>query len=199
MATSATTARNGLHQNHASFLERFNARQAQNRVAKQKPTLSVDEHAAHRAQLGKARFNKPRYSEQTEINVSGIFNKWRRVEGDAREPRPRNDTGLPPLHLQALQDQIMGQRARANDTASTLLAAISSGAIQARGRPELVDGERQEPKDGSIQEPKPRSKSRISYHGPFSGPCADDSSCGATIIVPSGAKAVAQAQASEEG
>src|SRR6478609_2673197 len=78
MTTSATTAGNGLHQNHASFLERFNARQAQNRAAKQKPTLSVEEHAAHRAQLGKVRFIKPRYSEQTEINVSGIFNKWRR-------------------------------------------------------------------------------------------------------------------------
>ncbi|KAJ9419892.1 hypothetical protein FOXG_15582 [Fusarium oxysporum f. sp. lycopersici 4287] len=78
MTTSATTARNGLHQCHASFLERFNARQAQSRAAKQKPTLSVEEHAAHRAQLGNVRFIKPRYSEQTEINVSGIFNKWRR-------------------------------------------------------------------------------------------------------------------------
>jgi hypothetical protein len=78
MTTSATPARNGMHQSHASFLERFNARQAQNRAAKQKPTLSVEEHAAHRAQLGNVRFIKPRYSEQTEINVSGIFNKWRR-------------------------------------------------------------------------------------------------------------------------
>lgn len=78
MTTSATTARNGLHQNHASFLERFHARQAQNRAAKQKPALSVEEHAAHRAQLGTVRFIKPKYSEQTEINVSGIFNKWRR-------------------------------------------------------------------------------------------------------------------------
>ncbi|EWZ27959.1 hypothetical protein FPRO04_13078 [Fusarium proliferatum] len=84
MTTSATTAGNGLHQNHASFLERFNARQAQNRAAKQKPTLSVEEHAAHRAQLGKVRFIKPRYSEQTEINVSGIFNKWRRYCADMK-------------------------------------------------------------------------------------------------------------------
>jgi hypothetical protein len=38
----------------------------------------VEEHAAHRAQLGNVRFIKPRYSEQNEINVSGIFNKWRR-------------------------------------------------------------------------------------------------------------------------
>ncbi|GKU11529.1 unnamed protein product [Fusarium langsethiae] len=84
MTTSATTARNGLHQNHASFLERFNARQARNRATKQKPTLSVEEHAAHRAQLGNVRFIKPRYSEQTEINVSGIFNKWRRYCADMK-------------------------------------------------------------------------------------------------------------------
>ncbi|KAI1026560.1 hypothetical protein LB503_013368 [Fusarium chuoi] len=84
MTTSATTARNGLHQNHASFLERFHARQAQNRAAKQKPALSVEEHAAHRAQLGTVRFIKPKYSEQTEINVSGIFNKWRRYCADMK-------------------------------------------------------------------------------------------------------------------
>ncbi|KAK2477167.1 hypothetical protein H9L39_12391 [Fusarium oxysporum f. sp. albedinis] len=84
MTTIATTARNGLHQDHASFLERFNARQARNRAAKQKPTLSVEEHAAHRVQLGNVRFIKPRYSEQTEINVSGIFNKWRRYCADMK-------------------------------------------------------------------------------------------------------------------
>ncbi|GKU10200.1 unnamed protein product [Fusarium langsethiae] len=84
MTTSATTARSGLHQSHASFLERFHARQAQNRAAKQKPTLSVEEHDTHRAQLGIVRFMKPRYSEQTEINVSGIFNKWKRYCADMK-------------------------------------------------------------------------------------------------------------------
>ncbi|KAL5586636.1 hypothetical protein FOBRF1_016506 [Fusarium oxysporum] len=78
MNTSAISASNGLHQTHASFLERFNARQAQDRAVRQKPTLSVEEHAAHRAHMGNVRFVKPRYSDQTKINVSGIFNKWRR-------------------------------------------------------------------------------------------------------------------------
>ncbi|KAF3352302.1 Heat shock protein, putative [Verticillium dahliae VDG1] len=68
----------GLHGNHANFVDRFNARQAQSRAARQRPTLSVEEHAAHRAQLGNVRFIKPRYSDQTEINVSGIFKKWKR-------------------------------------------------------------------------------------------------------------------------
>ncbi|KAI8658992.1 hypothetical protein NCS55_01178000 [Fusarium keratoplasticum] len=78
MATVATATRGGVHENHASFLERFHARQAQNRAARQQPTLSVEEHAAHRAQLGNVRFIKPKYSDQTEINISGIFNKWKR-------------------------------------------------------------------------------------------------------------------------
>ncbi|RSL81437.1 hypothetical protein CEP52_017198 [Fusarium oligoseptatum] len=82
MATVATATRGGLHENHASFLERFHARQAQNRAARQQPTLSVEEHAAHRAQLGNVRFIKPKYSDQTKINVSGIFNKWKRYCDD---------------------------------------------------------------------------------------------------------------------
>ncbi|RYP11049.1 hypothetical protein DL764_000277 [Monosporascus ibericus] len=72
----------GLHENHATFLQRFTARKAQNRTAKQKPTLSVKQHAVHRAQLSNVRFIKPKYSEETEINVSGIFNKWRRYCAD---------------------------------------------------------------------------------------------------------------------
>jgi hypothetical protein len=89
-ASNAVMAANedGLHENHASFVDRFNARQAQNRAAKQKPTLSVEEHAAHRAQLGNVRFIKPRYSDQTEINVSGIFKKWKRYATATTLPSP---------------------------------------------------------------------------------------------------------------
>ena len=76
--TVIAATKGGLHENHASFVDRFNARQAQNRAAKQKPTLSVKEHTAHQAQLGNVRFIKPRYSDQTEINISGIFKKWKR-------------------------------------------------------------------------------------------------------------------------
>lgn len=78
MATHSPARMSGLHKNHATFLQRFTAREAQYRVAKQKPTLSVKQHAAHRAQLSNVRFVKPKYSDQTEINVSGIFIKWKR-------------------------------------------------------------------------------------------------------------------------
>lgn len=84
MTTSAVSTSNGLQQTHASFLERFNARQAQDRAARQKPTLSVEEHAAHRAHMGNVRFIKPKYSDQTEINVSGIFTKWKRYCADMK-------------------------------------------------------------------------------------------------------------------
>ncbi|RYO79482.1 hypothetical protein DL762_008140 [Monosporascus cannonballus] len=73
-----------LHENHAAFLQRFTAREAQNRAAKQAPTLSVEQHAAHRAQLSNVRFIKPKYSEETEINISGILNKWRRYCTDMK-------------------------------------------------------------------------------------------------------------------
>jgi hypothetical protein len=86
--TVMAATKGGLHENHASFIDRFNARQAQNRTAKQKPTLSVEEHAAHRAQLGNVRFIKPRYSDQTEINVSGIFKKWKRYAAAETLPFP---------------------------------------------------------------------------------------------------------------
>ncbi|KAH7194998.1 hypothetical protein DER44DRAFT_849720 [Fusarium oxysporum] len=65
------------------FFERFNARQAQNRAAKQKPTLSVEEHAAPRA-VRQCAFHQAQYSEQAEINVSGIFNKLRRYCADIK-------------------------------------------------------------------------------------------------------------------
>ncbi|KAI0835719.1 hypothetical protein F5Y06DRAFT_305690 [Hypoxylon sp. FL0890] len=68
----------GLHEDHAAFLQRFASQEAQSRAAKQKPTLSVEQHAAHRAQLSNVRFIKPKYSEDTEINIRGILNKWKR-------------------------------------------------------------------------------------------------------------------------
>ncbi|KAM6516642.1 hypothetical protein FALCPG4_014820 [Fusarium falciforme] len=77
MIAPRSAAAPGLHENHAAFLQRFAAKEAQNRAAKQKPTLSIEEHAAHRAQMTDVRFIKPKYSDETEINVIGILNKWR--------------------------------------------------------------------------------------------------------------------------
>ncbi|KAI0526175.1 FluG domain-containing protein [Xylaria bambusicola] len=78
-----TTARR-VQENHTAFLERFAAREAQSRAAKQKSTLSVKQHASHRAQLSKVHFIKPKYSRETEINVSGIFKKWKSYCEDLR-------------------------------------------------------------------------------------------------------------------
>ncbi|EXA31395.1 hypothetical protein FOVG_17296 [Fusarium oxysporum f. sp. pisi HDV247] len=68
----------GQHENSAAFLQSFAVQENQRRAAKQKPTLSIEEHAAHRAQLTDVLFIKPKYSGETEINVSGIFRKWTR-------------------------------------------------------------------------------------------------------------------------
>jgi hypothetical protein len=69
---------NLIQESHAAFLEGFADGEAAKRAAKQKPTLSVEQHASHRAQMSKVRFIKPKYSHETEINVSGIFRKWKR-------------------------------------------------------------------------------------------------------------------------
>jgi hypothetical protein len=76
-------------EDHAAFLERFAAREAQSRAAKKKPTLSIEQHASHRAQLSNVRFIQPKYSHETEINVSGIFKKWKRYAGPQSKPRER--------------------------------------------------------------------------------------------------------------
>lgn len=73
-----------IQESHAAFLQGFAIREAENRAAKQKPKLSVEQHAAHRAQLSNVRFIKPTYSHETEINVSGIFKKWKRYCEDLK-------------------------------------------------------------------------------------------------------------------
>ncbi|CVL00269.1 uncharacterized protein FMAN_09776 [Fusarium mangiferae] len=111
-----TTARRSaatrdLHQGNVAFLESFAAKEAQRRAAKQKPTLTIEEHAAHRAQLADVLFIKPKYADETEINVTGIFRKWvrGRLESDDSKPQTRDDAGLRSLYVRTLQHQIMGQ------------------------------------------------------------------------------------------
>ncbi|EXK78553.1 hypothetical protein FOQG_16770 [Fusarium oxysporum f. sp. raphani 54005] len=66
-----------LHRNQAAFLDRFRAREEQKRIAaKQKQTLSLEQHAAHRTQLSNVLFIKPKYSDETQVNVSGVLRKW---------------------------------------------------------------------------------------------------------------------------
>ncbi|PCD28577.1 hypothetical protein AU210_011136 [Fusarium oxysporum f. sp. radicis-cucumerinum] len=78
MTAPRSAAAGGLHKNNAVFLQSFAVQEAKRRAAKQKPTLSIEEHAAHRAQLTDVLFIKPKYSGETEINISGIFRKWLR-------------------------------------------------------------------------------------------------------------------------
>jgi hypothetical protein len=58
------------------FFKTLLSRRPRRRAAKQKPTLSIEEHVVNRAQLNDVLFIKPKYSDQTEINVAGIFRKW---------------------------------------------------------------------------------------------------------------------------
>ncbi|KAK7211891.1 hypothetical protein V2G26_019069 [Clonostachys chloroleuca] len=72
------------HEGNAVFLRNFALQQAQRRATNQKPIFSIDEHAAHRAQLTDVIFIKPKYSDETEINVAGIFRKWVRYCADLK-------------------------------------------------------------------------------------------------------------------
>ncbi|RKL20511.1 hypothetical protein BFJ72_g15059 [Fusarium proliferatum] len=213
MTTSATTARNGLNQNHASFLERFNARQAQNRAAKQKPTLSVEEHAAHRAYCADMKvgewkatlenldrgttqdfllYNCERYKitswgsgneyirqfQQLYTTVNGqymdrndtkeVYKYYRSVLVPRFGHRPPNIDGKPVLNVDNLRAILTfniaydttifpGERHRIN------LAGCYQLLCYTGARPaELVDGERQKPKDVKSRKPLRTNSPRFS-------------------------------------
>ena len=60
------------------FLERFAVQELQRKNPKRLAPLSAEEHAAHREQLKGVRFIKPKYSDNSEINITGINGKWKR-------------------------------------------------------------------------------------------------------------------------
>ncbi|KAM0271864.1 hypothetical protein ACHAQH_008964 [Verticillium albo-atrum] len=62
---------------HAEFLNLVAEREAEGRVSKRPLPLSAEEHAAHRKRLESVRFIKPKYADETEINVAGILGKWK--------------------------------------------------------------------------------------------------------------------------
>ncbi|KAH7121977.1 FluG domain-containing protein [Dactylonectria estremocensis] len=53
-------------------------RQALKSTTQRPAPLSAQEHAAHRKQLQGIHFIKPKYSDEYEINLAGIFRKWKR-------------------------------------------------------------------------------------------------------------------------
>ncbi|ORY68698.1 FluG domain-containing protein [Pseudomassariella vexata] len=63
---------------HTDFLRRVASKEADSRVTKRPAPLSARQHAAHRKQLKQVQYIKPKYAIETEINVTGIFGKWKR-------------------------------------------------------------------------------------------------------------------------
>ncbi|EEY22890.1 conserved hypothetical protein [Verticillium alfalfae VaMs.102] len=61
--------------NHADFLNLVAQREADGRVSNRPLPLSVEEHAAHRKRLESVRFIKPKFADETEINMSGMLGK----------------------------------------------------------------------------------------------------------------------------
>ncbi|KAK0631107.1 hypothetical protein B0T17DRAFT_590377 [Bombardia bombarda] len=68
----------GLLDHDADFLNRFAAREEQAREAERPTPLTVQQHAKYRKKMEGVRFIKPKYAAETEVNVSGIFGKWKR-------------------------------------------------------------------------------------------------------------------------
>ncbi|KAL8310445.1 hypothetical protein RB597_010330 [Gaeumannomyces tritici] len=63
--------------NHAHFLAQVAEREARRGVDRRPAPLSADEHAKNRKRLKRA-FVKPVLAEASQINVAGIFKKWKR-------------------------------------------------------------------------------------------------------------------------
>ncbi|EJP61685.1 FluG domain-containing protein [Beauveria bassiana ARSEF 2860] len=75
-AVARTHHANAPDSHHLDFLQFQRAKQLE-RAPKPTP-LSAEQHAANRECLSTVRFVKPKYSAETEINVSGIFGRWKR-------------------------------------------------------------------------------------------------------------------------
>lgn len=72
---------------HLDFLQVQRTKRLE-RASKPAP-LSAKQHAANRERLSTVRFVKPKYSLETEINVTGIFGKWKRYARTTCEPPTR--------------------------------------------------------------------------------------------------------------
>lgn len=78
MRAKWTAGANGDPGHHADFLREVAAREAKAQVDKRPPPLSIEQHARLRKRLESVRFIKPKYALETEINVNGLFGKWKR-------------------------------------------------------------------------------------------------------------------------
>ncbi|KAK3177464.1 hypothetical protein K4F52_009755 [Lecanicillium sp. MT-2017a] len=75
-ANTRTRHANAPDNHHLDFLQIQRTKRLE-RASKPAP-LSAKQHAANRERLSTVRFVKPKYSLETEINVTGIFGKWKR-------------------------------------------------------------------------------------------------------------------------
>jgi hypothetical protein len=83
-AAACTQHANAPDNHHLDFIQFQRAKQLE-RAPKPAP-LSAEQHATNRECLSTVRFVKPKYSAETEINVSGIFGRWKRYAKVAYKP-----------------------------------------------------------------------------------------------------------------
>jgi len=72
---------------HDEFLNQMASRKQLDSESQRPAPLSAEEHAAHRKQLAGVEFVQPKFSDEHEINLTGIFGKWKRycTEGQVGE------------------------------------------------------------------------------------------------------------------
>lgn len=63
---------------HRDFLNRVASRRQLDNTPQRPLPLSAEEHAAHRKQLEGLKFVQPKFSDEQEINLTGMFGKWKR-------------------------------------------------------------------------------------------------------------------------
>ena len=73
---------------HVDFLGHLAAQAVLNPGVKRPAPLSVEQHAAHRRQMENVVYIKPKYAAETEINIGGIFGKWKRFVTLTYQPLP---------------------------------------------------------------------------------------------------------------
>jgi hypothetical protein len=87
----------GLLNHDADFLKRLAAREEQACETERPTPLTVQQHAKHRETMEGVCFIKPKYAAETEVNVSGIFGKWKRFVTKPYRPASPSRGQLPQL------------------------------------------------------------------------------------------------------
>ena len=63
---------------HDEFLNQMASRKQLDSESQRPAPLSAEEHATHRKQLAGVEFVQPKFLDKHEINLTGIFRKWKR-------------------------------------------------------------------------------------------------------------------------